>query len=54
MTLAQELAADLSDDQALEKISQVVAYYKESAQKGERLGMMIDRIGFETVRAALL
>ena len=51
--IAQELAVDLSDEQALEKISQVVAYYKETAQKGERLGKMIDRVGFDSVKAAL-
>ncbi len=51
--IAQELAADLSDEQALEKISQVLAYYKETAKKGERLGKMIDRLGFDTVKAAL-
>ena len=52
--IAEELAVDLSDEEALEKISQVVVYYKENAQKGERLGKMIDRLGFESVKAALL
>lgn len=52
--IAQELATDLSDEQALEKISQVIAYYRENAQKGERLGKMIDRVGFDVVKAALL
>lgn len=51
--IAQELASELSDAQAIEKVSQVIAYYKETASKGERLGKMIDRIGFETVKAAL-
>ncbi len=51
--IAQELAAGLSDDQALEKIEQVIAYYQENAKKGERLGKMIDRIGFDAVKAAL-
>lgn len=51
--IAQELAVDLSDDQALEKITQVIAYYRENAQKGERLGKMIDRVGFDLVKAAL-
>lgn len=51
--IAEELAADLSDEEALEKISQVVAYYKENAKKGERLGKMIDRLGFKSVKAAL-
>jgi NAD(P)H-nitrite reductase large subunit len=48
-----DLSGDLSDEQALEKISQVLAYYKETAKKGERLGKMIDRLGFDTVKAAL-
>lgn len=52
--IAQELAAGLSDDQALEKVQQVIQYYKEYAKKGERLGTMIDRIGFEAVKASLL
>ena len=52
--IAQELATDLSDEEALEKISQVIAYYRENAQKGERLGKMIDRVGFDVVKAALL
>lgn len=52
--IAQELATDLSDEQALEKISQVIAYYRENAKKGERLGKMIDRVGFDVVKAALL
>jgi NAD(P)H-nitrite reductase large subunit len=52
--IAQELAVDLTDEQVLEKISQVVAYYKGNAQKGERLGKMIDRIGFDSVKGSLL
>lgn len=51
--IAQEIAENLSDEQALEKVGQVIAYYKESAKKGERLGKMIDRIGIDTVKAAL-
>jgi NAD(P)H-nitrite reductase large subunit len=51
--IAQELAVDLSNEQALEKISQVVAYCKETAQKGECIGKMIDRLGFDSVKSAL-
>lgn len=51
--IAQEVATDLSDEQAIEKISQVIAYYQDTAKKGERLGKMIDRIGFDTVKNAL-
>ena len=52
--IAQELAVDLSDEQAFEKISQVITYYKENAKKGERLGKMIDRVGFDSVKEALV
>jgi NAD(P)H-nitrite reductase large subunit len=52
--IAQELALDLSDEQVLEKISQVVAHYKENAKRGERLGKMIDRVGFDAVKEALV
>jgi len=51
--IAHELATALSDEQALEKVSQVIEYYKQNASKGERLGKMIERMGFDTVSAAL-
>lgn len=51
--IADELAADLDDGQALEKVSQIIDYYKENAKKGERMGKMIERMGIDTVRAAL-
>ena len=51
--IAQELTSELTDEQAIEKVSRVIDYYRENAKKGERLGKMIDRLGFETVKAAL-
>lgn len=51
--IAMELASDLSDEQALEKTAQVIAYYRENAKKGERVGKMIERTGFDAVSAAL-
>ncbi len=45
--IAQELLTDLTDEQAMKAIEKVVAYYKVSAKKGERLGKMIDRVGIE-------
>ncbi len=51
--IARELAVELNDEQAIAKIDQVVDYYRENAQKGERLGKMIERIGFDMVKAAL-
>jgi NAD(P)H-nitrite reductase large subunit len=51
--IAQELVSGLSDDQALACVGQVVEFYKANAKKGERLGKMLDRIGFEALKAAL-
>ncbi|MBS0014117.1 MAG: NAD(P)/FAD-dependent oxidoreductase [Desulfobacterales bacterium] len=51
--IAQELSIALSDEQALEKVTRVIEYYKQNASKGERLGKMIERMGFDAVSAAL-
>ncbi len=45
--IGNELAAGLSDEEALENIDKVISFYREQAGKGERLGKMIDRIGLE-------
>lgn len=50
--LSQVLAEDLDSDQALAKINQAVEYYKENAKKNERMGAMIDRIGFDVFCSA--
>lgn len=52
--IGNELAADLGEEQAFEKISRVIDYYKETSKKGERLGKMIDQVGLDVVKAALL
>jgi NAD(P)H-nitrite reductase large subunit len=52
--IADELASGLSGEEALETVDRVVAYYRENAKKGERLGKTIDRFGWDTVRSALL
>lgn len=51
--IAKELFAGLSDDEALSAVEKVIAYYRENAKKGERLGKMIERMGFDTVKAGL-
>ncbi len=51
--IGQELLRDLDDEQALAGVEKVVEYYRENAKKGERLGKMIDRIGFDAVKEAL-
>ena len=52
--IAQELITGLDDVRALEAIEQVIHFYEENGKKGERLGKMIGRIGFDTVKAALV
>ncbi len=51
--IADKLFLGLSDDQAIKAIEKVIAYYKNNAKKGERLGKMIDRLGFEAVKGSL-
>ena len=51
--IAEELLVELNDEQALEAIEKVIAYYKENAKKGERLGKMIDRIGLTPFKQAV-
>ncbi len=52
--LADTLINGLDTDQALDAISKVVNYYRENAKKGERIGVMIDRIGLDTLKDAVL
>lgn len=50
--IGQMLAKGLGDDQALAMVENVLQYYKANAKKGERLGMMIDRVGLDALKAA--
>ena len=43
----------LKDDLALALVERVLQYYKANAKKGERLGMLIDRLGFDSLKAAV-
>jgi NAD(P)H-nitrite reductase large subunit len=52
--IAQELYTELSDDDAIAAVARVVSYYQENASKGERMGKMIDRLGFDAVKSALV
>jgi NAD(P)H-nitrite reductase large subunit len=51
--IAQEIADKLDDEGALAAVEKVVAFYAKEAQKGERLGKMIDRVGIDPFRSAL-
>lgn len=52
--LSQELAKDLSTEDALKLIDNIIAYYKANAAPRQRPGDMIDKIGFDTFMKAVL
>lgn len=52
--LSQELARDLTEEQAIPLVDKVIAYYKANAGTHRRLGAVIDRIGFEEFKKAIL
>lgn len=52
--IADVLAQQLTADEVLVLADKVVKYYKENANKYERLGRMIDRLGAEKVKQDLL
>ena len=51
--LAIDLAAALSDAQALDLIARLVDFYRANGKKGERLGKMVARVGLESFRQLL-
>jgi NAD(P)H-nitrite reductase large subunit len=51
--IAQELAVGLDDKKVLEAIEKTVQCYRDVANKGERLGKTIDRLGMEPFIEAL-
>jgi NAD(P)H-nitrite reductase large subunit len=52
--LSQELARDLTAEQALALTDTIIEYYKSHANPKQRLGSMIDKLGFETFKAAII
>ena len=51
--IAQELLIGLSDEEALAKVEKAVNFYQENANKGERMGKMIERLGLAPLKAAV-
>jgi len=51
--LSQELAKDLSIEQALELVDKIINYYKANAKPHQRLGSMIEKMGFEEFKSAV-
>ena len=52
--LARELARDLSEDEATDLIDKVIAYYQANAGSHRRLGALIEKMGFDEFKAAVL
>lgn len=48
------LIEQVPQEEVLPIIEKVIAYYKENARKFERIGMMIDRLGLDTVKQGIL
>ena len=51
--IGKELTKGLSNDQALAMVERILQYYKTNAKRGERLGMLIDRIGIDALKAVV-
>jgi len=53
--LAQELVRDLSIEEALTIVDKIVKFYKDNGEKKHRrLGLLIDEMGFEAFKQAIL
>lgn len=52
--LSVELAKDLTTEQAFDLIETIVEYYKANARPHQRIGAMIEKMGFEEFKAAIL
>jgi len=52
--LAQEVARDLSTEQALDIVDKIVEFYKSNGQKRQRLGAMMEKMSIEEFKAAIV
>ncbi len=52
--LSQELVRDLSEEEALALVDKILDYFKANAKPHQRLGAMIEKIGFEAFKEAIL
>jgi NAD(P)H-nitrite reductase large subunit len=51
--IADIIAQDISEKEALDLVDNIFDYYKEVAEPGEKLGFLIDRIGIEKFKEEL-
>jgi len=52
--LARELARDLTEEEATDLIDKVIAYYQAHAGSHRRLGALIEKMGFDEFKTAVL
>ncbi len=52
--LAQELAKDLSTEEAIALVNKIIEYYKANGKPRRRLGAMIEKMGFDNFKSAVL
>lgn len=52
--LGQELIKDVTEERVLELVEKIIAYYKATAKTHQRLGALIDKMGFEEFKAQIL
>jgi len=52
--LSKELAKDLATEEAMELINKIIEYYKINARIRQRLGAMIEKMGFDEFKSAVL
>lgn len=52
--LSRELARNLSTEQALELTDKTIKFYKSNAKPHQRLGSMIEKMGFDEFKSAVL
>lgn len=52
--ISQELVRDLTTDEAIEVLEKIMAFYKSNAKAHQRIGAMIDKMGFDEFKSAVL
>ena len=52
--VADVIVKDISEERALEIVDNIISYYKENAEAGEKLCFFIERIGLETFKSNVL
>jgi len=52
--LSKELVKDITTEEAIELVEKIIEYYKDNARPHQRLGSMIEKMGFDEFKAAML